>query len=188
VGGALLQQGSAGSALLPQGSVGTIISMPELAPTWPTHTNLVFQPGTNKILLTAQEFHVRIIIQDAIDKVHTNLLSINTYPTLKAAHDIIKDTLLSSAKLHFPGTLHVHNHIQSDANYIVVITHLVCFSQLGDDITDTFNRYALGSHFSRVKSKTSVAPSLQLNSLPSAHWLKLHKLLKVNYHHTTTFF
>jgi hypothetical protein len=140
--------------------VGTIIGIPELAPTWPTHTDLVFQPDTNKILLIAQEFHVHIVIQDAIDKVHTNLLSIDAYPTLKAAYDIIKDALLSSAKSHFPGTLHVHNRIQSDANYIVVITHLMHFSQLGDDITDTFNRYMLRSHFSGVKSKTGVAPSL----------------------------
>ena len=187
-GSALSQQGGAGSALLPQGSVGTVIGMPEPAPTWPAHTDLVFQPGTNKILLTAQEFHVRIVIQDAIDKLHTNLLSIDAYPTLKAARDVIKDALLSSAKSHFPGTLHVHNRIQSDANYIAVITHLVRFPRLRDDITDAFNRYVLGSHFSRAMSKSGVAPSLQLNSLPSAHQLKLHKLLKVNYHHTTTYF
>jgi hypothetical protein len=122
-------------------------------------------------------------LQDAVDHLRAYLLTNHSFPDLSTSRTAIRASLLSSALSHFPGTLHVHGRILSDDDYSAALSRLVSFSQLQDDITNTFNSCVIGSPFARVMLKTSVVPSSRQNSLPLAHQLKLHELFKVNYHH-----
>ena len=181
-GSAPLLQGGASVALLSQGGGGVTISMPGPATTlvWPTHTDLVFQEGKKGIMLMVQQPLVQVVLQDAIDILHMHILSVHAYPEPAAALSAIRDSLLRSARSHFPGTLSIHNCIHSDKDYVAAMSQLVCFPQSRDDITDTLNSYVLGSHISGVMSRMHVPLFLQPSSLPLAHQLRSNLLSTVN--------
>ena len=128
-GSAPLLQGGASVALSSQGGGGVTISMPESAttPVWPAHTDLVFQEGKKGILLMAQQPLVQVVLQDAIDILHMHILSVHAYPQPTAALSAISDSLLRSARSHFPGALSIHNRIHSDNDYVAAMSQLVCF-------------------------------------------------------------
>lgn len=137
--GALLQQVGGVGAALPRrsrrgvaaalnrrgGDVTVSTPAPD-TPLWPADTNLIFQEGTTKILLMGQPSLLRVVIQDAMDNFHADLLSSHAFPDLTTALTVIRAALLSSAKAHFPTALNIHTRLQSDNDYVAAISRLVC--------------------------------------------------------------
>ena len=83
-------QGSGHSAPSQQGGDNTITGIHALIPPlWPADTDLVFQLGTNKIMLMTQQSLVRIVIQDGIENIHTHLISSHAFPDLAATLPIV---------------------------------------------------------------------------------------------------
>ena len=156
---------------------GAAISMPQpISHVWPADTDLVFQEGTNKLMIMAQQPLVRVVLQDAVEHFQASLLSDHTFPDYKAAHAAALGALLRSAKSHFPRALDIHSRLQSDGNYLEPISRLVCYSQPEDNITDMSDRYAFGSHISGATPKTSVAPSSHPSFLPLVLQIRLQLL------------
>ena len=153
---------------------GVAISMAQpTSHVWPADTDLVFQEGTNKLMIMAQQPLVRVVLQDAVEHFHASLLSDHAFPEYKAAHAAVLGALLRSAKSHFPRALDIHSRLQSDGTYLEPISHLVCYRQPRDGITDMFDRYVFGSHISGAMPKTSVVPSSQPSFLPSVLQIRL---------------
>jgi hypothetical protein len=156
--------------------------MPKPATTlvWPAYTDLIFLEGKKGIMLMVQQPLVQVVLQDVINILHMHILSVHAYPGPAAALSAIRNSLLRSARSHFPGALSIHNHIHSNNDYVVAMSQLVCFPQSRDDIADTLNSYMLGFHISRVMSKTHVPLFLQWSSLPLAYQLRSNLLSTVN--------
>ena len=181
-------QGGGSSAPLQQGGDDTITGThAPIPPLWPADTDLVFQPGTNKITLMTQQPLVRIVIQDGIENVRAHLMSSHAFPDLAATLPIVRAALLHAATSHFPSTFHVHRRLQSDEDYVGPISCLVCSSCLRDDTIDTFHRYVFGFHFFGVKSKSSALQLSLQTFLLLAHQVRLDSLLKDNDQITTIF-
>ena len=181
-------QNGGSSAPSQQGDKGAITGThAPIPPIWPADTDLVFQPGTNKIMLMTQHPLVCIVIQDGIENVRAHLMSSHAFPDLATTLPIVRASLLRAAASHFPGTLHIHCRLQSDDEYVAPISCLVCSCCLRDDTIDTFHRYVFGFHFSGVKSKSGALQlSLRTFSL-LAHQVRLDLSLKDNDHLTTIF-
>lgn len=128
IGAALPRRGRRGvaAALHQRGGDATIGTPAPDMPLWPADTNLVFQEGTTKILLMGQPFLLRVVIQDAMDNFHADLLSTHAFPDMTTALTVIRAALLSSSKAHFPSTLNIHARLQSDNDYVAAISRLVC--------------------------------------------------------------
>lgn len=130
VGAALPRRGRRGAAAaLNQRGGDVAMSMPVPVPDmplWPADTNLIFKEGKNKILLMNQQSLLRVVIQGAMDNFHADMLASHAFPDLTTALSVIRASLLSSAKAHFPSALNVHARLLSDNNYVATISDLVC--------------------------------------------------------------
>ena len=151
----LPSQGGGGDAPSQQGGEGIIIGTHAQIPSiWPADTDLVFQPGTNRITLMTQHPLVRLVIQDGIENVRAHLMSSHAFPDLAATLPVVRSSLLRGAMSHFPRTVIIHRRLQCDEDYLGPISRLVRLPCLRDDTINTFLRYVFGFHFSGVKSKS----------------------------------
>ena len=67
-------------------------------PTWPTETNLIYSPGSNKVMLTAQRTLIYIVIQDAIERTRASMMFINAFPDVFKALELITKALSMAAE------------------------------------------------------------------------------------------
>jgi hypothetical protein len=93
----------------------------------PAETDLVFSPGSNKLMLTSQHPIVRAIIQDAIENLRAAMLFNNAFPDICIALGLIKDCLLTAANHLRPGAKEVLERLEQDHDYMLKITPLVLF-------------------------------------------------------------
>lgn len=93
-------------------------------PLWPADTNIVFLPGTRKVTLTCQRPMVRIVIQDAMEKVRADLLINHAFPDPLVALTSVKEALKTSALEH-PAASDIHRRLVFDDNYMDTLTPLV---------------------------------------------------------------
>ncbi len=123
---------------------------------WPTETNLLFFPGTKKVMLTVQHPTMCTIIQDAFEQVRKGLLFKNAFPDTWVALDFTRDGLLAAAESHSEGS-DIHNRLLCDSEYMFLMTRLVSF--LFFFLKESFQFFFSLVHisrFSEAKSRSAV--------------------------------
>ena len=122
-------QGQADDADTSQEDDGSGVIDTTLAPElpnspWPAETNIVLLPGTNRMMLMNQRPLIRLIIQDAMDKVRADLLFRHAFPDPAVALSTIRDSLLTSAA-HYPSASSIYRRLLFDEAYMTAIVPLV---------------------------------------------------------------
>jgi len=94
------------------------------SPTWPAATDLIFLPGSNKVMLTVQRPLIRMVIQDAIERTRATMMFTDAFPDVFDALKFIKDALILAAELKENAT-DVHDRLNSDHEYTINMSRLV---------------------------------------------------------------
>jgi hypothetical protein len=103
---------------------------PSTVSAWPLHTDLVFADGGNKLKLTAQKSHVRLVIQDAIENIRSMILLTHAFPDITLSVAFAKEALLMAAKARLPETQDIYTRLSHDDNYLSKIHPLVSIAML----------------------------------------------------------
>lgn len=90
----------------------------------------MFTDGGNKLKLTAQKSHVRLVIQDAIENIRSMILFTHSFPDITLSVAFAKEALLMAAKAHLPETQDIYARLLHDDNYLSKIHPLVSIAML----------------------------------------------------------
>jgi hypothetical protein len=125
---------------------------------WPVDTDLVYVPGTTKIMLTAQRPVMRTVIQEAFEYVHASLLISCAMPDASVVPSIIKDALVLAASLNVPRASSIYGRLMMDEEYTTQMSRLVSpfMCRLDPIRLITFFSRALGFLFSERMSRSIV--------------------------------
>jgi len=93
---------------------------------WPVETDLVFVPGSRKVMLMSQRPLIRMVIQDVIEQVRCALIFDNTFPDTFVVLDFTQGSLLVAAESNERATI-IHNRLLSDAEYMNKMAQLVSY-------------------------------------------------------------
>ena len=94
--------------------------------TWPSDTDIIFTPGTKKMMLTIQLPLMRSVMQDAFEHVRFYLLFNHVFPDAVAALAAVKAALASAASGSAnPRAWGIYNRLQSDEEYASKMIRLV---------------------------------------------------------------
>jgi len=128
-----VQEVGGGNAVGP--SVNTPVVDPALvvdpAPVvWPSDTDLVFVPGSNRLILTMQSPPVRAIIHDAFDNTQALLFFDHSFPDATMMPTLLGGCYLTAAaESHNPRAPVIHSQLIQEAGYMDTLICLVsCFS------------------------------------------------------------
>ncbi|KAN0107248.1 hypothetical protein V8E52_010357 [Russula decolorans] len=95
------------------------------APTLPSNdTDLIFIPGTNRLILSAQRPLIRVIIQDAIENLRVYLLFKNAFPRPVQSIKFIRDSIVAAAEKYQPGLSAIVARINANDHYLSLMTRL----------------------------------------------------------------
>jgi len=100
-------------------------SIAHAAPKWPVETEMVFSDGRTKIGLINQNLLVRMVLQDAIENMHVNLLFHHSFPNATIALASTKAALEDAAKARLPRTAAILNRLRSDVEYLANMSVIV---------------------------------------------------------------
>ena len=96
---------------------------------WPTDTDLVFAPGTNRLMLTHQYPPVCAIMQDAFENVRAYLLFDHSFPDAISIPVAIRTCLLSATMESLnPRAVDIHGRLTKDFEYMDRLSYLVSVS------------------------------------------------------------
>ena len=68
---------------------------------------------------------VLVILQDAIDIVHLDLLFIHAFSNADMANESVKKALVKAAKAHLPATAAILDCLRSDSTYLAKLGRIV---------------------------------------------------------------
>ncbi|KAN0109142.1 hypothetical protein V8E52_009573 [Russula decolorans] len=95
------------------------------APTLPSNdTDLIFIPGTNRLILSAQRPLIRVIIQDTIENLRVYLLFKNAFPRPVQSIKFIRDSIVAAAEKYQPGSSAIVARINANDHYLSLMTRL----------------------------------------------------------------
>ena len=92
---------------------------------WPSETELVLFPGTNKILLTLQSALMRSIFQDTFERLRVSLLFIHAFPDPALTCSMISEALGAATQSHLPRAAIIRNRLELDEEYMSKMCRLV---------------------------------------------------------------
>ena len=92
---------------------------------WPSDTEIVTFPGTNKIMLTIQSALMRSIFQDAFKHLRVSLLFIHAFPDPALTRSMITESLSVATQSHLPRSANIRNRLELDDEYIAKMCRLV---------------------------------------------------------------
>ncbi|KAN0105563.1 hypothetical protein V8E52_010914 [Russula decolorans] len=126
--GAINLSGSSGPLALVNSNAAVVdianVSTPP-APTLPSNdTDLIFIPGTNRLILSAQRPLIRVIIQDAIENLRVYLLFKNAFPRPVQSIKFIRDSIVAAAEKYQPGSSAIVARINANDHYLSLMTRL----------------------------------------------------------------
>lgn len=104
---------------------GTSGNHAAVMPTWPSNTDIVPANGRSKLNLLEQPPLVRIVLQDAIDFVHSDLIFKHAFPNADMANNSVRAALVKAAKARYPVTAAVLNRLCSDSEYSANLSRIV---------------------------------------------------------------
>ncbi len=158
------QEGSHGSAppIQPSVALGPVLH------SWPAETDLVLVAGSNKIMLTVQPPLLRVVFQDAFDRIRAALLFTNAFPDVFATVEMIRDSLISSAELNDHVT-NIHSRLLGDVSYANSMSHLVSLSMWNPKLLTSFQPCACVPLFrGEVKDRCAAIIQAEFLSLGSS--------------------
>ncbi|KAF8257247.1 hypothetical protein EI94DRAFT_1709340 [Lactarius quietus] len=153
---------SAGSASLPVPTdtpTKCKVSPESGLPNLHVDTNLVFQEGSKKLMLTHQRPIIRTIVQDAIDNLRASLLIRNAFPDPVVAWAFTKDALhLAAEWCEKPGATTVQARLQDDDEYMAKLVSLprAWISLIRSEVKDRITAVSYAAILS-IGSATEVA-------------------------------
>ena len=92
---------------------------------WSSDTDIVFFPGTNKIMLTTQSLLMQSIFQDAFEHLQVSLLFIHAFPDPALTHSMISKALGVVTQAHLPRAVNIRHCLELDLEYLAKMCHLV---------------------------------------------------------------
>jgi hypothetical protein len=96
---------------------------PNLHPAmWPVETDLIFVPGTMRVMLTAQWPLMCSVIHNAFKRVRLYLLFNNAFPDVAIILSMTKDSLIMAAESHEHASS-IHQQLLHDKQYV---TNMIC--------------------------------------------------------------
>jgi hypothetical protein len=93
--------------------------------TWPSDTDLIFTPGTNKVTLTVQRPLIRLVAQDGFENLRASLLFENAFPDASDSPAIIQTALTDAAESLGPKATYIHKRLLCDVEYLAKLSCLV---------------------------------------------------------------
>ena len=98
---------------------------PTCNPVWPSDTELILFPGTNKILLTLQSLLMCEIFQDSFEHLRVALLFTHAFPDPSLTHMMTSEALTAAAKSRLPRSFNIQMQLELDKEYMSKMCHLV---------------------------------------------------------------
>jgi hypothetical protein len=93
-----------------------------ISKTWPPETELVI---SKKMKLCLQQPVIRVLLQDANERVWVSLLFDNAFPDTDTALKMIRESILAAAERFEPGTSVIHERLKCDDEYLSKMIPLV---------------------------------------------------------------
>jgi len=111
---------------------GTTVSntTPQANHEWPSETEVVLFPGTNRVLLTLQTALMRTIFQDTFEHLRASLLFIHAFPDPALTRSMISEALGAATQSHLPRAAIIRNRLELDEDYMAKMCRLVGSSLL----------------------------------------------------------
>ena len=91
---------------------------------WPSETDIIYPPGSNKIMLTVQRPLLKAVFQDAFERIHAAMVFHNAFPNAYETVEMITESLITAAELNERAT-NIHNRLVVDGDYSTTMTRLV---------------------------------------------------------------
>ena len=91
---------------------------------WPSKTDIIYPPGSNKIMLTVQHPLLKAVFQDAFERIHVAMVFHNAFTNAYKTAEMITESLITAAELNKRAT-NIHNRLVVDSDYSTTMTCLV---------------------------------------------------------------
>ncbi|KAH9010813.1 hypothetical protein EDB84DRAFT_1445511 [Lactarius hengduanensis] len=88
---------------------------------WPADTDLVFAPGSKKVMLTLQFPLVRTVLQNAFEFMRAYLVLTDAFPDTTDAITFARDSLITAAESHQSDAAIICERLQHDAEYLAFL-------------------------------------------------------------------
>jgi hypothetical protein len=111
---------------------------------WPTETDLIYVPGTMKVMLTLQSPLIRTVLQDGIENLRASLLVEHAFPEPSLQVLFIRKNLIGAARSHLPRANNMHRRLLVDDAYLDKLSRLV--SNSPSNMIDLITSLATRSH------------------------------------------
>jgi len=95
---------------------------------WPSDTEIILFPGTNKVMLTVQSPLIRLIFQDAFEHLRASLLFIHAFPDPALTRSMISEALGVVPQSHLPRAANIRHRLELDNKYLSKMCCLVSLS------------------------------------------------------------
>ena len=92
---------------------------------WPSDTEVVLFPGTNKVMLTIQSPLMHSIFQDAFEHLRASLLFIHAFPDPALTRSMISEALGVATQSHLPRAVTIRHRLKLDKEYLSRMCRLV---------------------------------------------------------------
>jgi hypothetical protein len=100
-------------------------NLPTPNPVWPSDTELILFPGTNKILLTLQSLLMCEIFQDSFEHLRVALLFTHAFLDPSLTHMMTSEALTAAAKSCLPRSFNIQMRLKLDKEYMSKMCRLV---------------------------------------------------------------
>ena len=92
---------------------------------WPSKTELIYIPGTTKVMLTLQLPLICMVLQDAFKNLRASLLIEHAFPDPHLTILFIRKHLVGAARSHLPRTVNIHRRPLIDNTYLEKLSCLM---------------------------------------------------------------
>jgi len=126
---------------------------------WPSDTEIILFPGTNKVMLTVQSPLICSIFQDAFKHLRASLLFIHAFPDPALTCSMISEALGIATQSHLLRAANIRHRLELDDEYLSKMCRLVspslvtCFEYVL--MTNALSPVG-GFPFSKGRSKSDV--------------------------------
>ena len=104
--------------------IGTSIK-PGSPSVWPSKTDIIYPPGTTKVMLTLQLPLIHTVLQDGIENLQASLLLEHAFPDPNLTVLFIRKNLVGVARSHLPRAVNIHKCLLVNNAYLDKLSCLV---------------------------------------------------------------
>jgi len=92
---------------------------------WPSDTEIILFPGTNKVMLTVQSPLICSIFQDAFEHLRVSLLFVHAFPDPALTRSMISEVLGIATQSHLLRAANIRHRLELDDKYLSKMCRLV---------------------------------------------------------------